>query len=85
MNKQYSQHVSQQLQEIIDNKLYKSERIIVNPQNPRVILKDGSELINFCANNYLGLADDAEVIESMLMVAYLKPYLVNKMRLFLMN
>jgi glycine C-acetyltransferase len=64
MNKQYSQHVSQQLQEIIDNKLYKSERIIVNPQNPRVILKDGSELINFCANNYLGLADDAEVIES---------------------
>lgn len=64
MNKQYSQHVSGQLQEIIDNKLNKSERIIINPQNPRVVLKDGSELINFCANNYLGLADDAEVIES---------------------
>ena len=64
MNKQYSQHVSGQLQEIIDNKLNKSERIIINPQNPRVVLKDGSELINFCANNYLGLADDADVIDS---------------------
>ena len=48
MNKQYSQHVSGQLQEIIDNKLNKSERIIINPQNPRVVLKDGGELINFC-------------------------------------
>ena len=62
MNKSYYQHIEGQVQELIDGKLYKPERIIVNPQNPRVVLKDGSELINFCANNYLGLADDADVI-----------------------
>ena len=63
MNNSYYAHVDQQINEIIENKLYKSERIIVNPQNPRVVLKNGSELINFCANNYLGLADDQDVIE----------------------
>jgi glycine C-acetyltransferase len=63
MNKSYYTHVDQQIQEITENKLFKHERIIVNPQNPQVILKDGSELLNFCANNYLGLADDLDVIE----------------------
>lgn len=62
MNKSYYQHIDAQVQEITDNKLFKHERIIVNPQNPRVVLKDGKELLNFCANNYLGLADDADVI-----------------------
>lgn len=62
MNKSYYTHIEQQIQEITDNKLFKHERIIVNPQNPLVVLKDGKQLINFCANNYLGLADDADVI-----------------------
>lgn len=64
MNTQYYAHIDNQIKEITDNKLFKNERIIINPQNPRVILKDGKELINFCANNYLGLADDADVIAS---------------------
>lgn len=63
MNKGYYHHIEEQVQELIDGKLFKPERIIINPQNPQVILKDGSELINFCANNYLGLADDADVIK----------------------
>lgn len=62
MNKSYYTHIEQQIQEITDNKLFKHERVIVNPQNPLVVLKDGKQLINFCANNYLGLADDADVI-----------------------
>lgn len=62
MNKSYYNHIEQQIQEITDNKLFKHERVIVNPQNPLVVLKDGKQLINFCANNYLGLADDADVI-----------------------
>lgn len=62
MNKSYYTHIEQQIQEITDNKLFKHERVIINPQNPLVVLKDGKQLINFCANNYLGLADDADVI-----------------------
>ncbi len=64
MNHKYYEHIDNQIEEITENKLFKHERIIVNPQNPRVILKDGKELLNFCANNYLGLADDADVIAS---------------------
>lgn len=64
MNNNYYNHIDQQINEIIENKLYKSERVIVNPQNPHVVLKDGKELINFCANNYLGLADDQDIIDS---------------------
>lgn len=64
MNNNYYNHIDQQINEIIENKLYKSERVIINPQNPHVVLKDGKELINFCANNYLGLADDQDIIES---------------------
>lgn len=64
MNHKYYEHIDSQIKEITENKLFKHERIIVNPQNPRVILKNGKELLNFCANNYLGLADDADVIAS---------------------
>ncbi|MDZ3823019.1 MAG: glycine C-acetyltransferase [Pseudoxanthomonas sp.] len=42
--------------------LFKSERIIVSPQDARIRLDDGREVLNFCANNYLGLADHPEVI-----------------------
>lgn len=64
MNNAYYNHIDNQLKEIAENKLFKHERIIINPQNPRVILKDGKELLNFCANNYLGLADDPDIIAS---------------------
>ncbi len=64
MNNQFYAHVDNQIKEISDNKLFKHERVIINPQNPRVILKDGKELLNFCANNYLGLADDPDIILS---------------------
>ena len=42
--------------------LYKEERLIVTPQNARIAVAGGSEVLNFCANNYLGLADDSRVI-----------------------
>jgi glycine C-acetyltransferase len=50
------------LQEIRDAGLYKTERIITTPQNVEIKVRDGSEVLNFCANNYLGLADNDEVI-----------------------
>ncbi|XP_035744165.1 2-amino-3-ketobutyrate coenzyme A ligase, mitochondrial-like isoform X2 [Vespa mandarinia] len=43
---------------------WKSERIIVSPQRTRIILKNGIKALNFCANNYLGLADNKEIIAS---------------------
>ncbi|MAC73245.1 MAG: glycine C-acetyltransferase, partial [Marinovum sp.] len=42
--------------------LYKSERVITSPQRAEITLQDGQEVINLCANNYLGLADDPAVI-----------------------
>jgi glycine C-acetyltransferase len=44
--------------------LYKSERVITGPQSAEIALADGRKVLNFCANNYLGLADHPEVIQA---------------------
>ena len=51
-----------ELDEIREDGLYKDERVIASPQSAEVRLRDGAELLNFCANNYLGLADHPEVL-----------------------
>jgi glycine C-acetyltransferase len=53
-----------ELQDIREAGLFKSERIIVSPQSAEIELADGSRVLNFCANNYLGLADDPAIIEA---------------------
>lgn len=53
-----------QLREIREAGLYKSERILAGPQNPRVDLPDRKSVLNLCANNYLGLADHPEVVRA---------------------
>jgi glycine C-acetyltransferase len=50
------------LEEIRAAGLYKTERIITTPQSVEIKVHDGSDVLNFCANNYLGLADNPEVI-----------------------
>jgi glycine C-acetyltransferase len=50
------------LEEIREAGLYKIERVITTPQSVEIKVQDGSEVLNFCANNYLGLADNPEVI-----------------------
>ena len=50
-----------QTQELKEEGLFKSERIIGSPQASNIQLEDGSKVINFCANNYLGLAHNPEV------------------------
>ncbi|MCF6226654.1 MAG: glycine C-acetyltransferase [Xanthomonadales bacterium] len=50
------------LDEIRAAGLYKDERIITSPQSVEIKVSDGSQVLNFCANNYLGLADNSEVI-----------------------
>jgi glycine C-acetyltransferase len=51
-----------QVREIREAGLYKSERILAGPQNPRVDLPDRKSVLNLCANNYLGLADHPDVV-----------------------
>ncbi|MCH7344848.1 glycine C-acetyltransferase [Pelomonas sp. CA6] len=57
-------HLRQELQGIRDAGLYKSERIIVSPQGAIVRTQDGREVINLCANNYLGLSAHPQVLEA---------------------
>jgi glycine C-acetyltransferase len=52
------ERLQQELQETKDAGLYKQERVISSPQDTEVTLQDGTQLLNFCANNYLGLAND---------------------------
>lgn len=51
-----------ELKQIEADGLLKRERIIVSPQSAEILLEDGRKVLNFCANNYLGLADHPEVI-----------------------
>jgi glycine C-acetyltransferase len=56
--------ISEDLQAIKDAGLWKMERVIASQQNHDITLQDGSEVINMCANNYLGLANNPEVIQA---------------------
>jgi len=62
MYKSMKTQLSAQLDEIHRGGLYKSERVIISPQSSRIKTADGRELLNFCANNYLGLANDPRII-----------------------
>ena len=53
-----------ELDSIRSQGLYKTERIIATPQSSEIRTADGREVLNFCANNYLGLADNAEIIQA---------------------
>ncbi len=55
-------HLAQQLDEIRQGGLYKPERVITSPQQGRVAVTDHEPVLNMCANNYLGLADDPQVV-----------------------
>jgi glycine C-acetyltransferase len=58
----YQNHLKETLAGIESAGLYKRERLIDSPQNALVRLRDGREVINLCANNYLGLADHPDVV-----------------------
>lgn len=53
-----------ELEKIREAGLYKNERIIITPQGAEIKTEDGKEVINFCANNYLGLSSHPKVIEA---------------------
>lgn len=58
------EHLQNELEEIKDNGLYKKERIITSAQDAEITISTGEKVINFCANNYLGLSSNKEVIQA---------------------
>jgi glycine C-acetyltransferase len=62
MNTDFYRHLTDELAAIQNQGLYKSERVITSHQRPLISVKDGREVLNFCANNYLGLADSPQLI-----------------------
>jgi glycine C-acetyltransferase len=64
MNSDFIQHVEAELSGLRESGFFKSERVITSHQRAHVQLRDGQQVLNFCANNYLGLADDARLIEA---------------------
>jgi len=64
MNTELKQHYSEILKNIEAEGLYKKERIITSPQRANITVSTGDKVLNMCANNYLGLADNPEIIKA---------------------
>ncbi len=64
MYTKFQEHLSSVISEIKEAGLYKNERIIVSPQGAEIELNTGQKVLNFCANNYLGLSNDRSLIEA---------------------
>jgi len=64
MYSNYKTHLDSLLNEIKEAGLYKNERIIVSPQGAEIELSTGQKVLNFCANNYLGLSNDLSLREA---------------------
>lgn len=64
MTTQFLENMRAQLEELKAAGLYKTEREITSPQQPDITIAGGRHVLNFCANNYLGLANNADVIKA---------------------
>ena len=58
------EHLQSELQTIEDNGIFKKERIIISPQGAEITISTGETVLNFCANNYLGLSSHPEVVQA---------------------
>ena len=63
LNQNFTKHLEQSLGELRSAGLYKEERVITSPQSGKIEVYTGDRVLNFCSNNYLGLADNPELIE----------------------
>ena len=61
MYQAFQSHLQNELTAIREAGLYKHERVLISPQDAVIRVADGREVLNFCANNYLGLSNSAEL------------------------
>ena len=64
MSTKFQDHLKAELKELHSNGLYKSERVLVSKQSGKITLASGDNVLNLCANNYLGLADNQDLIDT---------------------
>jgi len=64
MDKPFISYLKTQIEQLKEQGLYKEERVIISPQSAEIELNNGKKVLNFCANNYLGLANNPTVIEA---------------------
>ena len=76
----FQQYLQTELQAIDQAGLYKRERNITSPQSAEITLQDGSQALNFCANNYLGLSDNPRLIEAAKKAMDLRGYGMSSVR-----
>ena len=62
MSENFYNHIQEQIDQVKTDGLYKAERIIITAQQAEIAVASGEQVINFCANNYLGLANHPELI-----------------------
>src|SRR5690625_3989973 len=63
-SEKFKKHLEEELQNIKDDGLYKEERIITSVQGAEIEISTGEKVLNFCANNYLGLSSHPEVVQA---------------------
>ncbi len=64
MYKNFQEHLTKELASIFDSGLYKNEKIIISPQGAEIEVETGQKVLNFCANNYLGLSNNPQLIDA---------------------
>src|SRR2546428_2843144 len=64
MDRRFLESLDAEIEQIRESGLFKKERVITSPQGARIRVEPGGEVINFCANNYLGLSDHPDVVRA---------------------